>query len=64
MDPGSVVRVMFVSSLPRASLVIAGLGRARDKVRGETSGICISLCLSIPTWATWHLVALSEILCP
>ena len=65
MDPGSVVRVMFISSFPRASLVIAGLGRARDKVRREMSRICISLSLSTPTWATWKadLVALSEVLC-
>ena len=51
MDPGSVVRVVFVSPLPGASLVIPGLGRARDKVRGEMSGTYISL------------VASSEVLC-
>lgn len=64
-DPGSVVRVMSVSSLPGASLVIAGSERARDKVRGEMSGTCISLCLSTPTWPTWKadLVVLSEVLC-
>jgi len=46
MDPGSVVRVVFVSPLPGASLVIPGLGRARDKVRGEMSGTYISLVAS------------------
>lgn len=41
MGPGFVVRVMFVSSL-----VIPGLERARDNIRGEMSGIAMSLRLS------------------
>lgn len=64
MDPGSVVREVVVSSLPGASPVVAGLGRARGKVRGEMSGIYISLCRGTAARATWKadLVALSEAL--
>lgn len=45
MGLGSVIWVMLVSSLPGASLVIASLGRAGDKVRGGMSGICIHQCV-------------------
>lgn len=43
-------------SFPCGFFIISALGRVREKVRGEKPGICISLCLSSPTWEIWQIL--------